>query len=67
LVKEAAMSNNVVLGFVLAVLVLFGLRGVLPEVFATVHLPMLIALAVAAIAGYVIGRYTSRRASQGHS
>ena len=54
------MSNNIVLGIVLSVLVLFGLRGVLPELFASIHLSVLIAFAIAGVAGFLIGRFSRR-------
>ena len=61
------MKNNIILGFVLSILVLFGLRGVLPEIFDSVKLSVLIAFAIAGIGGYMIGRYSSRRESQGNT
>jgi hypothetical protein len=59
------MKNNIVLAFVLGVLVLFGLRGVLPEIFESVKLPVLLAFTIAGIGGYAIGKFSSRRTSQG--
>jgi len=54
------MINNIILGLVLGILALFGLRGVLPDIFAGAQWPVLIALAVAGSAGYIIGRFASR-------
>jgi hypothetical protein len=64
---ETAMKNNIVLGFVLVMLVYFGLRGVLPEIFDSLKMSVLIAFVLAGIGGFVIGRYTSRRETQGHT
>lgn len=55
------MSNNIVLGLVVGVLVLFGLRGVLPEIFESVQMPALIAFISIGIAGFLAGRFAPRR------
>jgi hypothetical protein len=64
--REAAMSNNIVLGLVLGILVLFGMRGVLPDIFISVQPFIVLALVSAGIGGFFIGRYASRRQSQGN-
>ena len=60
------MKNNIVLGFVLVMLVYFGIRGVLPEIFDSLNMPVLIAFVIAGMGGFVIGRYTSRRETHDH-
>ena len=51
--------DDIVKGLVLGVLLLFGLRGVLPNIVANGQLPDLIAFGITSSLGYAIGRYAS--------
>jgi hypothetical protein len=50
-----SILNNIVRGAVLGVLLLFGLRGVLPNIVAAGDLPLLFLAGAAAILGFAIG------------
>jgi succinate dehydrogenase hydrophobic anchor subunit len=43
--REAAMKDKIVQGLVLSLLVLFGLRGVLPDIIESVNVNKLLAMA----------------------
>lgn len=49
--------DNIARGVVIGALVMFGLRGVLPDIIAAGNLPLLLAAGAAAILGFAIGPY----------
>ncbi|MHB8845029.1 MAG: hypothetical protein ACYC7L_09825 [Nitrospirota bacterium] len=49
--------DNIVRGVVLGALVMFGLRGILPDIIAAGYLPLLFSAGAAVILGFAVGPY----------